>query len=177
MTDSHSPVSNRTIMVVDDEPEIVTVVRLMLEQKGFNVRCANSGQQVFADLKEQKPDLIILDILMPEMDGLEVLRRLKGAPETSSIPVIMLTALDKDEDILAGYKLGANYYIPKPFTKTQLMTGINRLLSGDQSLSVAWLEQATAAAENARKRSRANGDTARFPRTTFQPSLKPHTTQ
>jgi two-component system alkaline phosphatase synthesis response regulator PhoP len=129
MTDSHSPAGKRTIMVVDDEPEIVTVVRLMLEQKGFNVRCAYNGQQVFADLEEQKPDLIILDVMMPEMDGLEVLRRLKGAPETSSIPVVMLTALDQHEDIVRGYETGADFYIPKPFTKDQLLDGINSILS------------------------------------------------
>ncbi len=135
MPDSHLPARKSTIMVVDDEPEIVTVVRLMLEQKGFNVRCAYSGQQVFAGLEEQKPDLIILDVMMPEMDGLEVLRRLKGAPETSSIPVVMLTALDQYENVLTGYKAGAEHYITKPFTRTQLMTGINRLLSKDQDHS------------------------------------------
>ncbi len=136
MADKHTSESKRTIMVVDDEPEIVTVVRLMLEQKGFNVRCAYNGQQVFADLEEQKPDLIILDVMMPEMDGLEVLRRLKGAPETSSIPVVMLTALEQYENVLTGYKAGADHYITKPFTRTQLMTGINRLLSKDQDHSV-----------------------------------------
>ncbi|MEE8112733.1 MAG: response regulator [Nitrososphaerales archaeon] len=129
MTDSHLPASNRTIMVVDDDQEIVTVVRLMLERKGFNVRCAYSGQQVFADLEEQKPDLIILDVMMPEMDGLEVLRRLKGAPETSSIPVVMLTALDQHEDIVRGYETGADFYIPKPFTKDQLLDGINSIFA------------------------------------------------
>ncbi len=122
-------------MVVDDEQEIVTVDRLMLERKGFNVRCAYSGQQVFADLEEQKPDLIILDVMMPEMDGLEVLRRLKGAPETLSIPVIMLTALDQYENVLTGYKAGADHYITKPFTRTQLMAGINRFLSKAQDHS------------------------------------------
>jgi len=130
------PASNRTIMVVDDDPEHVALVRLMLEQKGFVVRCAYSGPQLLAGLKEQKPDLIILDVVMPEMNGLEVLRRLKVAPETSSIPVIMLTVLDTNEDMMTSYKLGADYYVTKPFTRTQLMTGINRLLTKDQDLSV-----------------------------------------
>ncbi len=130
------PASNRTIMVVDDDPEHVALVRLMLEQKGFVVRCAYRGPQLLAGLKEQKPDLIILDVVMPEMNGLEVLRRLKVAPETSSIPVIMLTVLDTNEDMMTSYKLGADYYVTKPFTRTQLMTGINRLLTKDQDLSV-----------------------------------------
>jgi len=136
MTDSHSPVSKRTITVVDDNPEIVTLVRVILEQEGFNVRCANSGQQLFDGLEKEKPDLIILDVMMPEMDGLVVLARLKDAPETSSIPVILLTVLEQYEDVLAGYKTGAEYYMTKPFTRTQLITGINRLLSRDQGDSV-----------------------------------------
>ncbi len=136
MTDSHFPVSKRTITVVDDNPEIVALVRVILEQEGFNVRCANSGQQLFAGLEKEKPDLIILDVMMPLMDGLEVLRRLKDAPETSSIPVILLTVLEQHEDVLAGYKTGADYYMTKPFTRIQLIAGINRLLSRDQGDSV-----------------------------------------
>ena len=136
MTDSHSPVSKRTITVVDDDLEIVTLVRVILEQEGFNVGCANSGQQLFAGLEKEKPDLIILDVMMPVMDGLVVLARLKDAPETSSIPVILLTVLEQYEDVLAGYKTGADYYMTKPFTRTQLITGINRLLGGDQGRSV-----------------------------------------
>ncbi len=115
-------------MVVDDNPDIVNNVRLLLEQKEFNVRCAYNGNEVFAGLKEQKPDLILLDIMMPKMDGLEVLNLLRGNPSTSSIPVILVTAKVQYEDILGGYKTGADYYITKPFTKIQLLTGINLLL-------------------------------------------------
>jgi len=129
MTDPNFPSTKSTIMVVDDDHELVTIVRVILEQKGFNVRCAYNGSQLFAGLDEHKPDLIILDIMMPEMDGLEVLRRLKAVPETSSIPVILLTALDEYEDSLTGYKMGADYYIAKPFTKTQMMTAIDHLLN------------------------------------------------
>ncbi len=123
-------------MVVDDHPDLVEIVRMILESKGFNVRCAYSGQQVFADLEEQKPDLILLDVMMPEMDGLEVLTRLKEDPSTESIPVILLTAKMQTEDILEGYKMGADYYITKPFKTTQLLEGINRILGGDQGQSV-----------------------------------------
>ncbi len=116
-------------MIVDDDHEIVTIIQALLQQKGFNVRCAYSGPQFFADLDEHKPDLIILDIMMPEMDGLEVLTGLKGNQDTSSIPVILLTAKVQYEDVLGGYKKGADHYITKPFTRTQLTTGINSLLS------------------------------------------------
>ena len=123
-------------MVVDDNPDQVEIVRITLESKCFNVRCAYSGPQLFADLDEHKPDLIILDIIMPEMDGLEVLKQLKGNLSTASIPVILLTAKVWQEDVFEGYKTGANYYITKPFTSTQVLEGINLLLGGDKGRSV-----------------------------------------
>ena len=120
--------TRETITVVDDNPDIVNIVKAILEGKGYNVVTAYSGAELFTRLEEEKPDLIILDIMMPEMDGLEVLTRLKNASETSSIPVILLTAKVQYEDVLGGYKLGADYYITKPFTSTQLLNGINLLL-------------------------------------------------
>ena len=93
MTDSHLPESKRTIMVVDDHQDVVDILRIMLESKGFNVRCAYSGKDLFAGLEDLKPDLIILDIMMHPMDGLEVLRRLKGDPSTAYIPVILQSAM------------------------------------------------------------------------------------
>jgi two-component system phosphate regulon response regulator PhoB len=121
--------TKKTIMVVDDNPDIITIVKTILEGRGYNVFSASSGSELLNMLtNSQKPDLIILDIMMPEMDGLEVLTRLKGKTETSTIPVILLTAKVQYEDVLGGYKLGADYYITKPFTSTQLVNGINLLL-------------------------------------------------
>ncbi|HET9884542.1 MAG TPA: response regulator [Candidatus Binatia bacterium] len=120
--------TQRTIMVVDDNPDIITIVKTILEGKGYQVLSASSGQELLNLLTDRKPDLIILDIMMPEMDGLEVLGRLKAVTETASIPVILLTAKVQYEDVLGGYKLGADYYITKPFTSTQLVNGINLLL-------------------------------------------------
>ncbi len=135
MTDSHLPASNRTIMVVDDNEDLVEIVRLTLESKGFNVRCAYSGQELFTGLEEQKPDLILLDIMMPKMDGLEVLTRLRENSDTASIPVILLTAKVQHEDLLRGYEMGADYYITKPFTPTQVLEGVNLILGRDQGQS------------------------------------------
>ncbi len=129
MTDSHFPASNRTIMVIDDERELVAVVRTMLEKKGFNVTCAYIGLELFAILKEQIPDLILLDIMMPQMDGLEVLTHFKEDPSMPFIPVILLTEKADDEDVMIGYKRGADYYLTKPFTKNQLLDGVNSILS------------------------------------------------
>ncbi len=136
MTDSHPSTSKSTILVVDDHPDVVDILRITLESKGFNVRCAYSGKDLFAGLEELKPDLIILDIMMPEMDGLKVLARLRENSDTASIPVILLTAMVQYEEVLRGYKMGADYYMTKPYTATQLLTGINSLLSRGQGDSV-----------------------------------------
>jgi len=139
MTNSLFQATKSTIMVVDDDPDLVTLIRAILEQKEFNVLCAYDGPQALAGLEKQKPDLILLDIMMPKMDGFEVLRRLKAAPETSSIPVILLSALNQLKDISTGYKMGADHYITKPFTIAHLMTVIDHLLSGDRRHSVECL--------------------------------------
>jgi len=120
-------------MVVDDNHDIVETLRTILEAKGYNVMCANSGKELFADLEKQM-DLILLDIMMPKMDGFEVLVRLKWKLSTASIPVILLTAKVNHEDVEKGYKLGTEHYIKKPFTTTQLMTGINRFLGVPDTL-------------------------------------------
>ncbi len=129
MTDSPIPASNRTIMVVDDEQDMVDLIKAMLEAKGYGVQSANSGQEAFNLLGKHRPDLIILDILMPTIDGLEVLVRLRKNPATASIPVILLTSKGEYKDILEGYQRGVNYYIPKPFTKNQLLDGVNSILN------------------------------------------------
>jgi CheY-like chemotaxis protein len=127
--------TKKTILVVDDNPDIITIVKTILEGRGFTVFSASSGPELLNLLPTQKADLIILDIMMPEMDGLEVLTRLKGKTETSTIPVILLTAKVQYEDVLGGYKLGADYYITKPFTSTQLVNGINLLLGEGKAVS------------------------------------------
>ncbi len=133
MTDSYFITGKSTIFVVDDDPRLVTLVRVMLEEKEFNVRYAYSGPQLLAGLEEQRPDLIILDIMMRQMVVLDVLSRLKEEPDTASIPVILLI---EHEDILGDYKMGADEYIAKPFTRTQLMKSINRFLNRDLGYSV-----------------------------------------
>ncbi len=129
MADSNSPASKGTILVADDDPDIVAIAKTTLEEAGYVVQTAYNGLEVFSRLEEQKPDLIILDIMMPRMDGLEVLERLRGTTETSSIPVILLTAKVQQEDTLRGYKLGADYYIPKPLTSAHLINVTNFLIN------------------------------------------------
>ena len=125
------PAHENIIVIVDDEPDLVTIIKGFLKGDGYNVRCAHNGTQLFDVLEKQKPGLILLDIMMPQMDGFEVLARLKGDRETSSIPVILLTEKTQHQDIWAGYNLGADYYMTKPFTSTQLLGAINFIFSRD----------------------------------------------
>ncbi|MBI2988554.1 MAG: response regulator [Deltaproteobacteria bacterium] len=127
-------VTQRTALVVDDEPDIVRIVKTMLEGEGYEVWCANDGVEVFGFLDERIPDILIIDRMMPGMNGLEVIRRLKESPKTSSIPVIMLTSMDKFDDVTEGYRGGADGYLTKPFSKKQIINGINLVLSSRQTI-------------------------------------------
>ncbi len=129
MSDSHPPASKGTILVADDDPDIVAIAKTTLEETGYVVQTAYNGMEVFSRLEEQKPDLIILDIIMPHMDGLEVLERLRGTGKTSSIPVILITAKIQQENMVRGYEQGADYYIPKPFTSAHLINITNLLIN------------------------------------------------
>ncbi len=129
MSDSYPPASKGTILVADDNPDHLDIAKTILEENGYGVQTADNGLEVFSRLEEQKPDLIILDVMMPHMDGLEVLERLKGTAETSSIPVILLTAKIRQEDMLRGSKLGADYYISKPATRAHFINVTNFLIN------------------------------------------------
>ncbi len=118
----------QNIMIVDDNPDLVEIVKRILSAKGYGVQCVYGGEEVFQRLEEQRPDLILLDIMMPRMDGFDVLSRLRRSAETSAIPVILLTGRSQFEDVLKGYGMGTDYYISKPFTPTQLLNGIDLVL-------------------------------------------------
>jgi two-component system, OmpR family, response regulator VicR len=117
------------IMVVDDEPDLLEVVRLILENDGYQVVTAGSGQEALDKLEKEMPDLILLDIIMPRMDGWEVFSRIKSNPRTANIPVIMLTAKDQRIDKLIGlHVVRVNDYITKPFGRAELLERIKRVL-------------------------------------------------
>jgi CheY-like chemotaxis protein len=117
-----------TILVVDDNEHATMTTARMLTGLGYEVMTALSGLAALAEVAQRRPHCILLDIMMPSMSGLEVLARLKHDPATSSIPVIMLTAKSQDEDVLLGYKEGAEYYITKPCTSRDLVYGIRLVL-------------------------------------------------
>jgi DNA-binding response OmpR family regulator len=114
------------ILVVDDEPAIVTVVRERLEREGFSVRAVASGEEALAYMDTDPADLVVLDVMLPGMDGFEVLRRLRGAG--LMVPVIVLTARDEDVDKIVGLELGADDYLVKPFNPRELSARIRAVL-------------------------------------------------
>lgn len=128
---------SKKILVVDDSRTIAWVVKDTLEGAGYNVRCLHGGQDALKELQSDLPDLVILDTFMPQMSGLEVLGKIKASSRTCTIPVIMLTASGRHEDVLASYKLGAEYYITKPFTQNELLHGIDLVLKREKQPSAA----------------------------------------
>ena len=116
------------ILVVDDEPQLVELLKMRLEVMGYSVLTAYDGQEGLAKATQEHPDLILLDIMMPKMDGCETLSRLKQQPETRAIPVIMLTAKGDTHSITRLQALRATDYFIKPFDATELLAFIRKYL-------------------------------------------------
>lgn len=116
------------VLVVDDEPSLREVLRKMLERDGHDVREAEDGEDALIRLAEQPADLVISDIMMPKMDGLELVRRMKAEPLNSQIPVIILTAKGAAETRIEGYRLGVDDFLTKPFIREEIRIRVNRLL-------------------------------------------------
>ena len=118
------------IVVVEDNPVVLHMIKTILQQKKrFLVITATNGKEGIEIIRREKPDLVISDIMMPELDGLSLLDQLRKEATTRSLPVILLTAKDRSEDIRNGYRKGADYYITKPFSKMQLLKGVNLMLA------------------------------------------------
>ena len=122
------------ILVVDDDPDILQFVRLNLELDGFVVDLAGGGQEALDKASDAPPDLMLLDVMMPEIDGLTVLRRLRSDPATANIPVIILTARSLAEDRVKGLDLGADDYITKPFDLEELIARVRTVLRRSQQM-------------------------------------------
>jgi CheY-like chemotaxis protein len=124
---------SRLVLVVDDNEDNLRIVSHILLPRGFEVRTAIDGKTALKSMEEELPDVVLLDIMMPEMDGMQVLDRIRTNPHSASVPVILVTGKAQDEDVLNGYKYGADYYITKPFTARQLLHGIGLVLGDGQS--------------------------------------------
>jgi two-component system alkaline phosphatase synthesis response regulator PhoP len=114
------------ILIVDDEPNIVQLARMYLERDGYRVHSAGDGFTALLAVEKEKPALMILDIMLPELDGLEVCRRLRAGD--SNLPIIMLTARDEDVDKVVGLELGADDYLVKPFNPRELVARVKAIL-------------------------------------------------
>ncbi len=115
----------RRVLVVDDEPRMIHFIRLNLEHDGYEVIEATSGTEALEHLRDRLPDLILLDVMMPEMDGFETLQLLR---EISTVPVIMLTAKGEEEDRVRGLELGADDYITKPFSPREMVSRVRAVI-------------------------------------------------
>jgi two-component system, OmpR family, alkaline phosphatase synthesis response regulator PhoP len=118
------------ILVCDDERHIVRLIQVNLERQGYQVITAFDGKEGLEKVRSEKPDLCVLDVMMPYMDGFEVLKNIRRDPETENLPVIMLTAKAQDKDVFEGYHYGADMYLTKPFNPMELVTFVKRIAAG-----------------------------------------------
>ena len=117
----------KKILVVDDEKHIVRLVQANLDRAGYTVVTANDGKEALEKVAEENPDLVVLDVMMPYMDGFEVLQNLRRNPGTRDIPVIMLTAKAQDADVFKGWQSGVDCYLTKPFNPMELLSFVKRI--------------------------------------------------
>jgi len=119
----------RKVLVIDDDLQIITFIKFVLEKNGYEVVTANSGVEGLKLIDKEKPDIVLLDVMMPGMNGYEVLKNIRENSDTKELPVIMLTALGMGEDFEKAVNSGANWYIVKPFKPQHLIERIELLLS------------------------------------------------
>jgi len=120
--------SREKVLVIDDEEDILELVKYNLAKEGYRVTGVLSGEKALTKAKEEMPDVVLLDLMLPGLDGLEVCRRLKNNPATAQIPIVMLTAKGEDADIVTGLELGADDYVTKPFSPRVLLARIRAVL-------------------------------------------------
>jgi two-component system, OmpR family, alkaline phosphatase synthesis response regulator PhoP len=119
---------HKKVLIIEDEKDILQLVKLYLEKEGFRTVTAMTGVEGLELVKAENPDLVVLDLMLPEMDGLEVCKRLRSKRETAMLPVIMLTAKAEESDTIVGLELGADDYVTKPFSPKTLVARVKALL-------------------------------------------------
>jgi two-component system phosphate regulon response regulator PhoB len=116
------------ILVVDDEPDLLELVRFNLSQAGFQVETATSGRAALDQLKTSLPDLLVLDLMLPDISGNDICRQVRNDPAMGELPIVMLTAKSEEVDRVVGFELGADDYVPKPFSPRELMLRVRAVL-------------------------------------------------
>jgi len=119
----------KKILAVDDERHIVRLIQVNLERAGYQVITAYDGREALKKIEEEHPDLVVLDVMMPYMNGLEALKQIRANPKTRNLPVIMLTAKAQDQDVFQGYSYGVDIYLTKPFNPVELLTFVKRIFT------------------------------------------------
>lgn len=131
----------KSVLVVDDEPAVCTLLEVVLGEAGYGVERAEDGEQALEHVRESPPDVCVLDVMMPRVDGWEVLRSVRANPATADLPVVMLTAKGDPQDRLRGWKLGCDAYVPKPFDPSDLVREVTAVLVRDPSERIAQRER------------------------------------
>ncbi|MES9976365.1 response regulator transcription factor [Candidatus Thiodiazotropha sp. LNASS1] len=122
----------KTILIVDDEPNIVLSVEYLMKREGYQVMTASDGQVAIEMIADTRPDLLILDVMMPRKNGFEVCREIRADPALSGLPILMLSAKGREAEIKKGISLGADAYITKPFSTHDLVDKVNQLLQSQE---------------------------------------------
>lgn len=120
----------KKVLIADDEENIVTALEFLLQRRGYETRVAKNGDEALSEIESFAPDLVLLDIMMPRKSGYEVCQRMRSRPEWRHIKIIMLSAKGRDVEVSKGVSLGADLYITKPFSNTELVAKIDGLLAG-----------------------------------------------
>jgi DNA-binding response OmpR family regulator len=121
----------KKILIVDDEPNIVLSVEYLMRRAGFDVAVAEDGEAAMARIREQRPDLVVLDVMMPKLNGFEVCEAVRADPQLASTRIVILTAKGREAEMRKGLDLGADAYVAKPFSTRDLVARVKALLEGD----------------------------------------------
>jgi DNA-binding response OmpR family regulator len=122
---------SKRILIVDDEPSIVISLEFLMRREGFEVSVARDGEEGLAAIRTQRPDLVILDVMMPRLNGFEVCETVRTDPALARVRILMLTAKGREAEVKKGLALGADAYIPKPFSTRELVGRVHTLLGDD----------------------------------------------
>lgn len=159
------------IWIVEDEEEIRELIRYNLVREGYGTKEFSTGEKFLEKLNGSRPDLVLLDLMLPGVDGLEICRRLKGKPDTASIPVVMVTAKGEESDVVAGLELGAEDYVTKPFRPKVLVARVRNVLrrrGGQTPVEEATLRLGDLAVDPGRFEVRVKGKPVELTRTEFR---------
>ncbi|MEA3276800.1 MAG: response regulator [Pseudomonadota bacterium] len=121
----------KKILIADDEPNILISVDYLMRREGFEVIVARDGEEALSSIRSDRPDIVLLDVMMPKLDGFEVCKAVRADPALEGVRILMLTAKGRDADVAKGLSLGADAYVPKPFSTRDLVAQVKALLDSE----------------------------------------------